>query len=176
MKFYPRIIAIIPILSLLINCTKPQKQIQKIKKNGNPIIADVGMADPHIKIYNNKAYLYATRDEDKSTKKFIMPDWRIWSSDDLVNWKLETIIDPTETYMWASKKCWAPDVGYKNGNYFFYFSNGNTDTGVMIGKTPIEPFKDALGKPMLPEDLTQIKEYDPAILIEENEEKTAYVA
>lgn len=176
MKLYSRIIVVICALSLLVNCKKPQKQIQKTEKNGNPIVADVGMADPHIKIYNNKAYLYATRDADKTAKQFVMPDWRIWSSDDLVNWKLETVINPTTTYMGESKRCWATDVGEKNGNYYFYFSNGNKDTGVMIGKTPRGPFKDALGKPLLPEDLTPIKEYDPTILIEDDANKTAYIA
>lgn len=145
-------------------------------KSGNPMVKDVGMADPHIRIFNGKPYLYATRDEDKMAKAFTMPDWNIWSTDDLINWKLETTIDPTDTYMGASKRCWAPDAVYKNGNYYFYFSNGKTDTGVMIGKKPIGPFKDALGKPMLPENLTPTKEYDPTILIDDDSNKTAYVA
>ncbi|GAL65633.1 xylosidase [Jejuia pallidilutea] len=140
------------------------------------MVADVGMADPHIKIFNNKAFLYATRDEDKTAKKFVMPDWKIWSSDDLIHWNLETTINPTETYMGASKNCWATDAAYKNGNYYFYFSNGNVNTGVMVGKTPTGPFKDVLGKPMLPEDLTPIKEYDPTVLIDDDAQKTAYIA
>ena len=143
---------------------------------GNPIVPNVGMADPHIRIFNGKAYMYATRDEDKNAKSFVMPDWKIWSSDDLVNWKLETSIDPTETYMGASKSCWATDAAYKNGAYYFYFSNGNKNTGVMVGKTPIGPFKDALGKPLLPEDLTPIKEYDPTVLVDDDTDKTAYIA
>ncbi len=58
----------------------------------NPIVPDVGMADPHIRIYNNKAYLYATRDADRNAKDFMMPDWKIWSSDDLIHWTLERTI------------------------------------------------------------------------------------
>lgn len=137
-------------------------------KNGNPLVYDVGMADPHIKIYNNKAYLYATRDEDKTSHKFVMPDWKIWSSNDLINWTLETTIDPTETYMGVSKNCWAPDVATKNGTYYFYFSNGNVDTGVMVGNSPTGPFKDALGKPLLPKDLSIVKEYDPSVIVDDD--------
>lgn len=146
------------------------------KKFNNPLVSDVGMADPHIKIFNGKAYLYATRDEDKTAQTFVMPDWNIWSSIDLVNWTLETTIYPTETYMGESKSCWAPDAVYKNGHYFFYFSNGNVDTGVMVGKSPTGSFKDALGKPLLPQNLTPAKEYDPTVLIDDDNEQSAYIA
>ena len=153
--------------------TAEKEKISKPNKNGNPLVYDVGMADPHIKIYNDKAYLYATRDEDKTSHKFVMPDWKIWSSDDLINWTLETTIDPTETYMGVSKNCWAPDVAAKNGKYYFYFSNGNKDTGVMVGETPTGKFKDALGEPLLPQDMTIVKEYDPSVIIDDDGE--AYI-
>jgi hypothetical protein len=46
----------------------------------------------------------------------------------------------------------------------------------MVAKTPVGPFKDVLGKPMLPEDLTPTKEYDPTILIDDDGSKSAYIA
>ncbi len=135
---------------------------------GNPLVPDVGMADPHIYIFNNKAYLYATRDADPTAKSFVMPDWNIWSSNDLVNWELETTIYPTQTYMGKSTNCWATDIAERNGQYYFYFSNGNVNTGVMKAPSPLGPFVDALNKPLLPEDLTPGKEYDPTLLIDED--------
>ena len=128
------------------------------KRKPNPIVPFVGMADPHIHIFNGKAYLYATRDADSTAKEFVMPHWKIWSSDDLINWKIERTIDPTETYMGKSNNCWAIDVAFKNGFYYYYFSNGNLNTGVMKSKSPAGPFIDALGKPMLNENLTTGKE------------------
>ncbi len=142
---------------------------------GNPIIPNIGMADPHIYIFENRAYLYATRDADSTAHNFVMPEWNIWSSDDLINWKHERTIDPKETYMGESVRCWAPAVAHRNGAYYFYFSNGNVNTGVMQGATPSGPFVDALGKPMLDEDLTETKEYDPSILVEDDEDQTAYI-
>ena len=141
----------------------------------NPIVPDVGMADPHIKIFNNKAYLYATRDADKTAKTFVMPDWHIWSSDDLTNWKHELVIEPTETYMGKSNDCWAPDVAYKKGKYYFYFSNKNINTGVMVSGSPTGPFKDVLGKPMLDVDLTSTKEYDPTLLVDNDNDSSVYM-
>lgn len=136
-------------------------------KTANPMVYNVGMADPHIRIYDDKAYLYATRDAIPNARKFTMPDWHIWSSDDLVNWTLEHSIFPTETYMGESDRCWATDIEKRGNNYYFYFSNGNTDTGVLVGQSPNGPFEDPLKKPMLPKDLTPIKEYDATVLTDE---------
>lgn len=134
----------------------------------NPVVPNVGMADPHIKIFNNKAYLFTTRDAEKDAKTFIMPDWHIWSSDDLVNWEHETVIDPTETYMGESTSCWATDAVEKDGKYFMYFSNQNINTGVMVANSPTGKYIDVLGKPMLDVDLTSTKEYDPTVLIDDD--------
>jgi arabinoxylan arabinofuranohydrolase len=144
---------------------------------GNPMVPYVGMADPHIFIFNGKPYLYSTRDMDSLTKgKFVMPDWHIWSSEDLVNWKHERTILPTETYMGKSNDCWATDMAFRNGKYYFYFSDKNRTTGVMVGDSPTGPFKDALGKPVLDTNLTTSKEYDPTILIDDDAAKTPYIA
>lgn len=146
-------------------------------KNGNPIIPYVGMADPHIFIFNNKAYLYSTRDVDsiQTKNKFVMPDWHIWSSNDLIHWKHERTIYPTETFMGSSTDCWATDMGWRNGKYYFYFSNRNLSTGVMVSESPAGPFRDALGKPLLDTGLTSSKEYDPTILIDDDSTMTPYI-
>lgn len=145
---------------------------------GNPIVPYFGMADPHIFIFNGKPYLYSTRDIDsiKTKGKFVMPDWHIWSTDDLLTWKHERTILPTETYMGKSTDCWATDMGFRNGKYYFYFSNKNISTGVMVSDSPTGPFIDALGKPLLDTGLTTSKEYDPTILMDDDAGHTAYIA
>jgi arabinoxylan arabinofuranohydrolase len=146
-------------------------------KNGNPIVPYFGMADPHVFVFNGKPYLYTTRDIDSlQTKgKFVMPDWHIFSTDDMVNWKHERTILPTETYMGKSTDCWATEVATRNGKYYFYFSDKNKTTGVMVSDSPTGPFKDALGKPMLDTNLTTSKEYDPSVLMDDDANKTAYI-
>ena len=141
----------------------------------NPIKKGFGMADPHCYIFNGKAYLFTTRDADSTAHGFVMPDWQIWSSNDLVDWTLERYILPTETYMGASNDCWATETVTKNGKYYFYFSNRNINTGVMVADQPGGLYKDALGQPMLTEDLTPGKEYDPTVLIDDDEAQSAYI-
>ena len=65
----------------------------EIRAKKNPIISKQGVCDPHVHIFNNRAYLYASHDViDRPVEGdfFMMRDWEIWSSDDLVTWKKES--------------------------------------------------------------------------------------
>lgn len=144
----------------------------------NPLIPNIGMCDSHIRIFNGKAFLYSGHDADPKAKTYFMPDWRIFSSDDLVNWKLERTVYPGETYLGeGSTKCYATDAAFRNGNYYFYFSNGKDHTtGVLRGKSPAGPFEDPLKKALIPSDLTPSNaEHDPTIFFEEDNAKTPYI-
>ncbi|GGZ25108.1 glycoside hydrolase [Echinicola pacifica] len=136
----------------------------------NPIVPNMGLNDPHIRIFNDTAYLYASHDKSMDNKGFLMEDWWIWSSPDLVNWTQRSVLDPSETYIGAGfSKCWATDIGTKDGKYFWYFSQGNDQTGLVVGDSPTGPWKDVLGKPLLTEEMTPTHEYDISIFEEEGE-------
>ena len=51
----------------------------------NPIVPGAGMADPHIHIFDNQAYLYSTQDKSPHSTDIEMPGWNVWRSSDLVN-------------------------------------------------------------------------------------------
>jgi len=131
----------------------------------NPIVPAMGLNDPHVHIFNDKAYVYATHDKSSENEKFIMEDWWIWSSTDLVNWELVSVLDPEDTYIGAGfQSAWATDAAYRDGKYYWYFSELNEQTGVVVGDSPVGPWEDPLGKPLLAEDLTPTHEYDISIL------------
>lgn len=137
----------------------------------NPIVPNKGVNDPHIRIYEGKAYLYATHDRSIESNRFAMDDWWIWSSDDLVSWKLERVLKPEETYIGKPfDQCWATDAAYRNGKYYWYFSEGNQQAGVVVGDSPTGPWKDPLGKPLLDSALTPTDEYDMTVFQEEDGE------
>lgn len=135
-----------------------------------------GICDPHIKIFNNKAYIYASHDLSPDNKKFIMPDWWIWSSEDLVNWEYETILKPEDTYIQKPiNGCWATDSVEKKGKYYWYFSEvvrPVCQIGVVVGDSPTGPWSDPLGKPMI-EHADWADVYDPAVF--KDEDGTAYI-
>nr|WP_298894731.1 family 43 glycosylhydrolase [uncultured Altererythrobacter sp.] len=138
----------------------------------NPIIANQGVNDPHIHIFGDTAYLYASHDKSSRNNEFVMEDWQVWSSDDLVHWTLRSTLYPEQTYLrdqpdFAS--AWATDIAEKNGKYFWYFSEGNRQTGVVVGDSPTGPWRDPLGKPLLTEALTSTHEYDPGLYSEGDE-------
>ena len=130
----------------------------------NPLIPNQGVNDPHIRIFEDKAYLYATHDRSKDNTRFAMDNWWIWSSEDLVSWKLESILKPEDTYIGKTfDQCWATDAAYRNGTYYWYFSEGNRQAGVVVGESPAGPWTDPLGKPLLDSALTPTDEYDMTV-------------
>ena len=136
---------------------------------GNPIISNQGVNDPHIRIFGDTAYLYASHDKSPRNQDFVMEDWQVWSSDDLVNWRLRSTLYPDQTYLRDQpgfSSAWATDVGEKNGKYYWYFSEANRQTGVVMGESPVGPWSDPLGAPLLTADLTDTHEYDPGLFAE----------
>ncbi len=132
---------------------------------GNPIVPNVGLNDPHIRIFNDTAYVYASHDKSADNRKFTMEDWWVWSSPDLVNWTKRSVLKPEDTYIGKPYDgCWATDAAEKNGKYYWYFSERNKQSGVVVGESPVGPWVDPLGKPLLPEDLTPTHEYDMSII------------
>jgi arabinoxylan arabinofuranohydrolase len=135
----------------------------------NPIVKNKGLCDPQVRVYGDKVYLYATHDASPGTKDFIMHDWWIWSTNDLVNWKYESTLRPEDTYYRKpSNTCWATDAMTRNGKYYMYFSMGVTDVGVVVSDSPTGPWKDPLGKPLLPANLTPVEERDPGIIMDDD--------
>ena len=136
-------------------------------KAQNPINPGRGMCDPQVRVYGDKIYLYATHDSSFNNKNFVMNDWWIWSTKDLVHWKYESTLKPEDTYLkHPYNSCWATDAISRDGKYFMYFSAGQTDVGVVTSNTPIGPWKDPIGKPLLPQDLTPTLERDPGIVVD----------
>jgi len=136
----------------------------------NPVIKGIGMSDPHIRVFNDTIYLFSGHDDRPSDKTWVMKDWRVFSSVDLLNWKLRTIIRPEDNYMGKnSTDCWACDAATHNGKYYFYFSDQKRSVGVMIADRPNGSYRDALGKPLVS------PMHDPTAFVDDDENRTHYL-
>ncbi|MGL6261450.1 family 43 glycosylhydrolase [Vibrio sp. WXL210] len=144
---------------------------------GDILLPKQGVNDPHIHIFEGKAYLFASHDKEPGETphtEYTMDYWNVFSSEDLVNWDLEFILDPKDTYIGETTKAFAIDAAERNGNYYIYFSNFNIDTGVAMSTDgPGGPYKDVLGGPLLKKEMSWNKQYDPTIFIDDD--NTPYI-
>jgi len=135
----------------------------------NPIITNESACDPRIHVWNGRAYMFSSHDLSPTLKNYQMKDWQLWSSPDLVTWKKEAVLKPEDTYVGRSSDCWATDGAERNGKYYWYFSHHNLDLGVAVSTNgPSGPYRDALGKPLLPQGLTPSDQYDPTVFIDDD--------
>ena len=139
------------------------------------IIPNQGICDPHVHVWGGKAYLYATHDRAPGSGNFRMDDWRIYSSGDLLNWTLESVFRPEDTFLGRCEECYAVDAAERNGKYYLYFSHQQKCTGVAVSDNPGGPFRDALGQPLLPPWMVDTASYDPTVFIDDDEAKTPYI-
>ena len=127
--------------------------------------------DVNIIQVGDRVYAFGGTDLDPFTidnREFLMPYWRLFSSSDLIHWEFESMLDPKDLYMGESTKCFAGHGAYRDGKWYWYFSNHNKNTGVAVSDSPKGPWRDALGEPLLPENLTDTHEYDKCVFIDDD--------
>jgi hypothetical protein len=140
-------------------------QGERVRAVGNPIIPGRGVCDPQVRVWDGEAWLYATHDADPAAEGFVMRDWQVWRSRDLVDWRHAGTLRPEQTY-WGkpSDQCWATDAARKDGRYYLYFSRGPKEIGVVVADHPAGPWRDPIGKPLIAEGLVKTEARDPGIL------------
>ncbi len=113
---------------------------------GNPVFPG-WYADPELHYFAGRYYIYPTGSMDFSDQCV----FECWSSDDLTNWKNDGIILNLADVRWSTNyAAWAPSCAEKNGKYYFYFSAGDgAGIGVATSDSPIGPFTDAIGIPLV---------------------------
>ena len=139
------------------------------------ILPNSGICDPHMRVYNGRVYMFATHDRSPGNDNYRMDDWKVYSTDDMLNWTLEYTLRPEDTFLGKCEECYATDSAYRNGKYYLYFSHQQIQTGVAVADRPEGPYVDALGKPLIPQGLVDTPSYDPAVFIDDDEAQTPYI-
>jgi len=140
----------------------------------NPLILDQFTADPTARVFEGKMYLYPSHDIPYSPGKgrtnwFIMEDYHVFSSENLVDWTDHGVILNQTNVAWvnsASYSLWAPDCVFKNGKYYFYFpaltKSGGFGIGVATADKPYGPFKPE------PKPIAGVRGIDPCVFIDKD--------
>lgn len=141
----------------------------------NPIIQTTYTADPAPMVYNDRLYVYTTHDEDESTW-FNMNNWRVYSTQDMVNWTDHGAILSYTDFEWAKGDAWAAQCVEKNGKFYLYVpaiskTNNRGAIGVAVADSPLGPFHDPLGKPLVQSEWGDI---DPTVFIDDDGEAHMY--
>ncbi|KAM7185113.1 putative Arabinoxylan arabinofuranohydrolase [Naviculisporaceae sp. PSN 640] len=142
----------------------------------NPIIQTIYTADPAPYVYNDTLWLFADHDEDNASSFFLMKEWRLYSSTDVVNWQDHgTIASLSSTFKWATDRAWAPQTIERNGIFYMYcpvqLSSGAMAIGVATSKSITGPYVDAIGRP-----LVQNNNIDPTVWIDDDGQAYMYWA
>lgn len=141
----------------------------------NPIVQTMYTADPAPMVYNDRVYLYTSHDEDDATW-FEMNNWKLYSSADMVNWTDHGVILSYKDFEWAKGDAWAPQCIEREGKFYMYVpmtsrENGRPAIGVAVGDSPLGPFYDPLGAPLVQTDWGDI---DPTVFVDDDGQAYLY--
>lgn len=155
----------------------------------NPIIADIFSADPAVLVYKDTVFLYVGHDEaEAGVKDYILHDWYVFSSTDMVNWTNRGACLSVKDFLWVKDNAYAGQCVYRNGKFYWYvpmehkkdsLSNGGFAIGVAVSTSPTGPFKDAIGKALITNEMTTDQKHlwddiDPTVFIDDDGQAYLY--
>ncbi len=165
-----------------------QDSVKTFVFTGNPIVRDKFTADPAPLVYDGRLYLYVGHDEfyegqDSASggKEFNITEWLCYSTDDMKNWTDHGAVLSPADFKWAVGEAWASQVVEKDGKFYYYTTVQGGEpyvgkaVGVAVGDSPVGPFVDAIGKPLVSDDMTDNgkrgwwNDIDPTVLIDGDE-------
>jgi beta-xylosidase len=149
----------------------------------NPIITHLFTADPSPIVYHDTVFLYTGHDTASVTAtNYKMPDWHVFSSTDMVTWKDHGALLSPKTFSWATGDAYAAQCIYHNGRFYWFVSTfhkkdsvsgGGAAIGVAVSDRPTGPFRDAIGKALVTNEMTTDLKHawddiDPTVFIDDD--------
>ena len=162
--------------AVLIFAACSQSTDEVILTGTNPIITGQFTADPTARVFEGKIYMYPSHDipsvitHHDGSAWFSMPDYHVFSSEDLASWSDHGVILRQEDVPWGKPDAyamWAPDCVQKDGKYYFYFPDAPAagwgfGIGVAVSDKPAGPF--------VPQDkpIQGVAGIDPCVLVDDD--------
>ncbi|GAA2130461.1 family 43 glycosylhydrolase [Glycomyces algeriensis] len=149
---------------------------------GNPIVRNVFTADPATLVVGDTMYVYSGRDEAAANQQaFVMDEWHVFSSkapdNDPAAWTSHGARLSLSTFAWAGANAWASEVVQgPDGRYYWFVSvdgatdNGWMNIGVAVSNSPLGPFVDAIGAPLISDSTpnSSALNIDPTVFIDDD--------
>jgi len=149
----------------------------------NPIIKDIFTADPAPLVHKGILYLYTGHDvatpEDTNYK---MADWHVFSTTNMKDWKDRGAVLSPNTFSWATGDAYAAQCIERDDKFYWFVSTfhkkdevsqGGAAIGVAVSDSPTGPFKDAIGKALIINEMTTDMKYgwddiDPTVFVDDD--------
>lgn len=131
-------------------CMNIDAQQATTRRLNMPIIQTKYTADPAPYVHDGVVYLFTTHDED-GAEGFMMKDWLLYTSTDMVNWQDHGAVASLSDFKWYDGKngAWAEQVIERNGKWYMYCPIHGHGIGVLVADSPYGPYKDPLGEPLV---------------------------
>lgn len=145
----------------------------------NPIVTHMYSADPSARVFGDTLYVYPSHDKDDATT-FSMEDYHVYTTIDMVNFRDRGVVfNPLTQTRWAKSAAWAPDCIERNGKYYLYYPTDKKHIGVAVSDSPLGPFHDPLGHPLLSIDSPGVvcdRDFiDPCVFIDDDGQAYLFV-
>jgi len=116
-------------MTYLVKAVLKKLEEPRQKMYTNPVIEEIGPADPTVIFFDGKYYLYPTGDSQ---------NYYVYTSTDLVNWKKGNIV-----FHHKDGGLWAPDIYVckEDGKFYLYYTS-KMRVGVAVADSPLGPFQD----------------------------------
>lgn len=154
----------------------------------NPIFRENYTADPAPMIASDgRMYVYCGHDECfedsvgyEGKYGFNITNWVCYSTSDMKQWTSHGVVFSPQDFSWGEGEAWASQAVEKDGKYYYYVTAqakapySSKCIGVAVGDSPVGPFRDAIGKPLITDDMTDNgprgwwNDIDPTIFIDDD--------
>jgi beta-xylosidase len=174
-------------LVLLLSGCKQTATEKTFTFEGNPLVRDCYTADPAPMVASDgRLYVYCGHDECFEDKPgyegkygFNITEWLCYSTEDMVTWTDHGVIMKPTDFSWSIGEAWASQVMEYEGKYYFFVSTQCGDpnckaVGVAVSDTPTGPFVDAIGRPLITDDMTDNgprgwwNDFNPTIMVDDD--------
>jgi arabinoxylan arabinofuranohydrolase len=123
-------------------------------------------------VHGDTVYLCTSHDEDVTVDDFFtMNDWRLYSSQDMVNWTDHGSPLGYESFSWSDGKAWAPHCVHRGDQFYFYVPVSPNSIGVAVADSPLGPFTDPLDAPLVTGNYQYI---DPTVFVDDDGQAYLY--
>lgn len=122
-------------------------------------------ADPFLFQDGENYYLYPTKDSEG----WLYEKFHVFRSKDLIHWEGPFLALDLTDVSWAKTRAWAPGINKYKGKYYMYFS-AEAQIGVAVSDSPLGPFKDLLGRPLIGKNEYDCQSIDADLFVDEDDQ------